>query len=69
MERPRNNCTGNYRPILSSERVLHIKKPAIVREIKKSGHVIQMTVGRKLTSTSTSGNTIHLHSLARNSDH
>jgi hypothetical protein len=24
----------NYRPILSSERVPHIKKPAIVREIK-----------------------------------
>jgi hypothetical protein len=28
----------NYRPILSSERVPHIKKPAIVRQKQKSGH-------------------------------
>jgi hypothetical protein len=55
----------NYRPILSSERVPHIKKPANVREMKEiwawdpDGIPAPMqtgrsTVGRKLTSTSTS---------------
>jgi hypothetical protein len=32
----------NYKRILSSERVPHIKKPAIVRQKKKSGHGLQM---------------------------
>jgi hypothetical protein len=32
----------NYRPILSSEKVPHIKKPVIVRQKKKSGHGLQM---------------------------
>jgi hypothetical protein len=32
----------NYRPILSSERVPNIKKPAIVRQKKNSGHGLQM---------------------------
>jgi hypothetical protein len=54
----------NYRPILSSERVPLIKKPAIVREIKEiwswdPGGIPaprpRLTVGRKLTSTSTLG--------------
>jgi hypothetical protein len=61
----------NYRPIFSSERVPHIKKPAIVREIKEiwswnpDGIPVprqtgRLTVGRKLTSTSTSL-TLKLH--------
>jgi hypothetical protein len=57
--RPRSKCTSNYRPILSPERVLHIKKLAIVREIKNLASPTPrqsglLTVGRKLTSTSTS---------------
>jgi hypothetical protein len=54
----------NYRPILSSDRVPHIKKPAVVREIKEirswdpdgiptPRQTGRLTVGRKLT-TSTS---------------
>jgi hypothetical protein len=35
LARPRSNCTVNYRPTLSSDRVPHIKKPAIVRERKE----------------------------------
>jgi hypothetical protein len=34
----------NYRPILSSERVLHIKKPAIVERKQKSGHGLPLSV-------------------------
>jgi hypothetical protein len=57
----------NYRPILSSERALHIKKPAIGREIKlklvrgprwapdtKTDKTGRLTVGHKLNKTSTS---------------
>jgi hypothetical protein len=49
----------NYRPILSSEKVHHIKKAAIARqEKKKSGQDFQvgsrLTFGRNLSSTSTS---------------
>jgi hypothetical protein len=51
----------NYRPILSSERVPHIKKPAIVKEIKEiwswdpdgipaPRQIDRLTAGRKLTS-------------------
>jgi hypothetical protein len=55
----------NCRPILSSERVPHIKKPAIVGQKTKiwswapdgsptPRQTRRLTVGRKLTSTSTS---------------
>jgi hypothetical protein len=37
---PRSKCTVNYRPILSSERVPHIKKPANRKQ--KPGHGLQM---------------------------
>jgi hypothetical protein len=58
----------NCRPVLSSERVPHIKKPAIVRQKTKiwswapdgspaPGRTGRLTVGRKLTSTSTSTST------------
>jgi hypothetical protein len=54
----------NYRPVLSSERVPHIKKPAIVRQKTKiwswapdgsptPRQTGRLTVGHKLTSTST----------------
>jgi hypothetical protein len=32
LARPRSNCTVNYRPVLSSERAHHIKKPTTVRQ-------------------------------------
>jgi hypothetical protein len=59
--RPRSNCTVNYRPVLSSERVPHIKKPAIVRQKTRiwswapdgtptPRQTGRLTVGRKLTS-------------------
>jgi hypothetical protein len=62
LSRPRSSCTVNYRPILSSERVPHIKKPAIVRRKTKiwsrapDGSPIprqtgRLTVDRKLTLT------------------
>jgi hypothetical protein len=35
LARLRSNCTVNYRLVLSSERVHHIKKLAIVREKTK----------------------------------
>jgi hypothetical protein len=52
----------NYRPILSSERASHVKKPAIVRQKTKiwswaldgsltTGQAGRLTVGRNLTST------------------
>jgi hypothetical protein len=55
----------NYRPVFSSEKVPHIKKPAIVRQKTKiwswapdgfptPRQTGRLTVGRKLTSTSTS---------------
>jgi hypothetical protein len=55
----------NYRPILSSERVAHLKKSATVREIREirlwdidgiptPRQTGRLFVGRKLTSTSTS---------------
>jgi hypothetical protein len=68
--RPRSNSTVNYRPVLSSERVPHIKKPAIVRQKTKiwswapdesptPRQTGRLTVGRKLTSTSN----VELHIL------
>jgi hypothetical protein len=41
--RPRSNCTVNYRPVLSSERVPDIKKTSNCQtENKKTGHGLQM---------------------------
>jgi hypothetical protein len=58
LARPRTIVQVIYRSILSSEMVLHIKKPAIVREIKNLAignptprQACGLTVGRKLTST------------------
>jgi hypothetical protein len=60
------NNEVNYRPVLSSERVLQNNKPATVwrkfkgeRKIGRGSqmsawHQDRLTVGRKLTSTSTS---------------
>jgi predicted alpha/beta-fold hydrolase len=36
LARYRNNCTVNYRPVLSSKRLPHIKKPTIVRKKTKN---------------------------------
>jgi hypothetical protein len=69
LARHRSNCTVNYRPVLSSEREQQNKKTRnCLKEISRrkknwsrvpDGYVIprqtgQLTVGRKLTSTSTS---------------
>jgi hypothetical protein len=61
LARPRAIVQVNYRHILPSERAHHSKKPAIVRQKKKAGHgspiprqAGRLTVGCKLTSTSTS---------------
>jgi hypothetical protein len=79
--RPKSDCSGkapeaiaqvNYRPILSSERVPHIKKPAIVRRKTKKiwswapdgsptpRQTGRPTVGRKLTSASDLNNLMKL---------
>jgi hypothetical protein len=41
-EGPEATVRVNYRPILSSERVPDVKKPAIVNTEKKIGHEFQM---------------------------
>jgi hypothetical protein len=61
LARPRRNCRVNYRQVLSSERVPHIKKLAIIRQKTKiwswapdgsptPRQTGRLTVGRKLTS-------------------
>jgi hypothetical protein len=42
LAKPRSNCAVSYRPTLSSERVPHIKKPAIITQKNKSGPGTQM---------------------------
>jgi hypothetical protein len=64
----RSNCTVNYRSIFSSEEVHNVKKPSIVRqkttfwpwvpdESPTPRQIGQLTVGRNLSSTSTSTST------------
>jgi hypothetical protein len=83
LARPRSNSTVNYRPVLSSERALQNNKHAdVLKEIsrrKKNWSMVpdgrlkprqtgRLTVGRKLTSTSSSSAFKGLLTLTYNID-